>query len=150
MKRYCGREFSPDDLQMIVRAIEDNPQVKRTPLSRLVCEQLNWRRPDGRPREMSCRVAMLRMQADGLITLPASQISKPRRRAEFAATPATDAQASVVAAVHELPALSMQIVQGRGAASRLWNEYVARYHYLGYTPMSGSLAGVNYPGRRPR
>jgi len=138
MKRYCGREFSPDDLQMIVRAIEDNPQVKRTPLSRLVCEQLNWRRPDGQLREMSCRVAMLRMQADGLITLPASQISKPRRRAEFAATPATDAQASVVAAVHELPALSMQIVQGRGAASRLWNEYVARYHYLGYTPMSGS------------
>ena len=48
------------------------------------------------------------------------------------------AQASVVAAVHELPALSMQVVQGRGAASRLWNEYVARYHYLGYTPMSGS------------
>ena len=75
MRRYCGREFSPDDLQVILRAIADNPQVKRTPLSRLVCEHLNWLRPDGRQREMSCRVAMLRMQADGLITLPASLIS---------------------------------------------------------------------------
>jgi len=138
MKRYCGREFSPGDLQAIARMIEHNPQLKRTPLSRLVCEQLNWRRPDGRLREMSCRVAMLRMQADGLITLPASQIPKPRRRAQFVATPATDAQPPLVAAVHELPALSMQVVDGRGAASRLWNEYVARYHYLGYTPMSGS------------
>lgn len=24
------------------------------------------------------------------------------------------------------------------AAARLWNEYIARYHYLGYTPLSGS------------
>lgn len=138
MKRYSGREFSPDDLQAIAHLIELNPALKRTPLSRLVCEQLNWRRPDGRLREMSCRVAMLRMQADGLITLPASQIPKPRRRAQFIATPATDEQPVLVAAVHELPALSLRIIDGRGAASRLWNEYVARYHYLGYTPMSGS------------
>jgi hypothetical protein len=82
MKRYSGRDFSPEDLQAIVRTIELNPTVKRTPLSRLVCAQLDWRRPDGRLREMSCRVAMLRMQADGLITLPASQIPKPRRRAQ--------------------------------------------------------------------
>lgn len=138
MKRYCGREFNCEDMQAIVRTIEQNPQLKRTPLSRLVCEQLNWRRPDGRLSEMSCRVAMLRMQADGLITLPASQIPNPRRRAQFVATPATDAQPLLVAAVHELPALKLSIVQGRGVESRLWNEYVARYHYPGYTPMSGS------------
>ena len=138
MKRYCGRAFSPDDLQAIVRTIELNPTVRRTPLSRLVCEQLSWRRPDGRLREMSCRVAMLRMQADGLITLPASLISKPRRRARFIATPATDEQPLLLAAVHELPALKLSIVDGRATPSRLWNEYVARYHYLGYTPMSGS------------
>ena len=138
MKRYSGRDFSPEDLQAVARLIETNPTVKRTPLSRLVCELLDWRRPDGRLREMSCRVAMLRMQADGLITLPASQIPKQRRRARFIATPATDEQPLLAAAVHELPALKLSIVDGRGAASRLWNEYVARYHYLGYTPMSGS------------
>ncbi len=138
MKRYSGRDFSPEDLQAVARLIEANPTVKRTPLSRLVCELLDWRRPDGRLREMSCRVAMLRMQADGLITLPASQIPKQRRRARFIATSATDEQPVLAAAVHELPALKLSIVDGRGAASRLWNEYVARYHYLGYTPMSGS------------
>jgi hypothetical protein len=138
MKRYSGRDFSPEDLQAVARLIEASPTVKRTPLSRLVCELLDWRRPDGRLREMSCRVAMLRMRADGLITLPASQIPKQRRRARFIATPATDEQPVLAAAVHELPALKLSIVDGRGAASRLWNEYVARYHYLGYTPMSGS------------
>ena len=28
--------------------------------------------------------------------------------------------------------------RGTLAVARLWNEYIARYHYLGYTPLSGS------------
>ncbi len=87
---------------------------------------------------MSCRVAMLRLQADGLITLPPSQIPQPRRRAQFDPTPATDPQPAISVPVHELPPLRLEIVAGRGAASRLWNEFMARYHYLGYTPLSGS------------
>jgi hypothetical protein len=38
--------------------------------------------------------------------------------------------------------LSLRLVQGT-AQSRLWNEYVARYHYLGYTPMSGAQLRYN-------
>ncbi len=34
--------------------------------------------------------------------------------------------------------LSFERVEGRTAASRLWNELIQRYHYLGYTPMSGA------------
>jgi hypothetical protein len=39
--------------------------------------------------------------------------------------------------VHDLPPLSVRQVVG-SANSRLWNEYIARYHYLGHTPMAGS------------
>ena len=41
------------------------------------------------------------------------------------------------APVHELGLLTLHIVVGK-AQSRLWNEFIARYHYLGYTPLSGS------------
>ena len=120
-----------------------NPQLKRAPLSRRVCEMLDWRRPDGRLSDMSCRVAMLRMQTDGWITLPPSQMPHPRRRAQFDPTPATDAQGAIDMPVHALDALRLEVVAGVGAASKLWNEYVARYHYLGYTPMSGSQIRYN-------
>ena len=40
--------------------------------------------------------------------------------------------------VHELPALRLEIVQATSANARLWNEYMARYHELGFTPLSGS------------
>jgi len=68
--RYCGRDFSATELRSIKRLIADNPESSRAALSRLVCDMLSWRRPDGRLKDMSCRVAMLRMQDDALIHLP--------------------------------------------------------------------------------
>ena len=59
--RYCGRRFTDFEVESIGRLIADNPGTNRAELSRLVCELLGWRRPDGRLKDMSCRVAMIRM-----------------------------------------------------------------------------------------
>ncbi|MDZ7591937.1 MAG: DUF4338 domain-containing protein [Rubrivivax sp.] len=148
MSIYCGREFSAQDMQAIRHLIEYHPGVRRAALSRKLCELLDWRRPNGQLKDMTCRVALLRMQADGLITLPASRMSRPRSPAHFPPTPATDAQAALVQPVHELAALTLRPPPDT-AASRLWNEYIARYHYLGYTPLSGSQLRYNvFAGQR--
>ncbi|MBK7674026.1 MAG: hypothetical protein IPJ27_04250 [Candidatus Accumulibacter sp.] len=68
--RYCGRIFSTAELDQIRRLIAANPAASRAQLSRLVCAELGWSREDGRLKEMSCRVAMLRMQTDGLLQPP--------------------------------------------------------------------------------
>lgn len=140
--RYCAREFSAQDIQAIRDLMTQNPGLKRTPLSRRLCELLHWVKPNGELKDMTCRVALLRMQADGLITLPPSQMPGGRGRPHFPATPATDAQPPVVQPVHELASLSLRVVCDT-ATSRLWNEYIERYHYLGYTPMSGSQLRYN-------
>lgn len=136
-KQYGRSDFSAELVERIAGIIARHPGMKRTPLSRQVCEELDWRSADGRLCEMSCRVTLLRLHADGLIELPPSQVRQPRRRATFLPSAQTDPQAAIEVPVHELPPLSMRIVQGRAEDSRLWNEFMARYHYLGYTPMSG-------------
>lgn len=141
MSIYSGREFSLDEIEQIRQLMQQNPTLLRTPLSRKLCELFAWTKPNGELKDMSCRVALLRMQADGLITLPASRMPY-RGRPHFPATAATDAQAPLLQPVHELGSLSLQPVLGT-VASRLWNEYVQRYHYLGYTPMSGSQMRYN-------
>src|SRR5216684_5313275 len=75
--QYCGRHFEASQIQIIRELIALSPPISRYRLSREVCERLNWRRPDGRVRDMSCRVALLRMQADGLFTLPPPRNPKP-------------------------------------------------------------------------
>ena len=68
--RYCGREFSDDELACI-RRLAAEPGTTRRAISRRACQELGWRKPDGGLKEMSCRVALLRMQVDGLVRLPA-------------------------------------------------------------------------------
>ncbi len=136
MKTYGGYSASVL-VDTLTRLMSQHPGIKRSPLSRLVCEALGWRSVDGRLSEMTCRVMMLRLQRDGLITLPPSQIPNPRRRASYEPTPLTDPLPEIVSPVHELPPLRIEIIQGQGATSKLFNEYMARYHYLGYTPLSG-------------
>ena len=60
-----------------------------------------------------------------------------RRRPDFPATPASDPHCALLQPVHEIGPLTLRLVAG-APVSRLWNEYVQRYHYLGYTAMSGS------------
>ena len=136
-KQYSRRDFSPEPVQRIVGIIERHPGMKRTPLSRRACEELDWRSAEGRLCEMACRVTMGRLYAAGLIELPPSQPRQLRRAAHFEPTAATNPQAGIGVAVDKIAPMQMRIVQGRGENSRLWNEFIARSHYLGYTPMSG-------------
>jgi hypothetical protein len=49
----------------IRQLITDHPEYHRADLSRQVCRMLQGYKPDGGLKEMSCRVAMWRMQAGG-------------------------------------------------------------------------------------
>lgn len=70
MIRYCGRNFSEQELEQMRKLIAEDAGRTRAELSRLTCRMLDWYKPDGGLKDMSCRVAMLRMAEKGLITLP--------------------------------------------------------------------------------
>src|ERR1035441_1266759 len=79
---YCGREFTASQIDLIRELIALSPPLSRYRLSREVCERLNWRRADGRLKDMSCRVALLKMQADALFSLPPPRNAQPVRYRE--------------------------------------------------------------------
>ena len=135
MRRYCGRIFSAEELAQIIELIEKNPSKHRLDLSRDVCKMLSWYKADGGLKEMSCRVAMLRMQEDGLIRLPPPRTVN-KRKSKATVTCDTEPQSIIQAPVHQLGELQLCLVTSKN--SRLWNEYIQRYHYLGYTPLPGA------------
>lgn len=137
--RYSGRDFSAQDIQLVRELIERSPESSRTALSRQLCEVLHWRKANGELKEMSCRVAMQRMAAEGLITLPPARAANFDRRRAAGPTPATDPQPQISCPVDQLPPLQfLPVTADNREGSRLWNEYIQRYHYLGYTPLSGA------------
>ena len=87
---------------------------------------------------MSCRVAMLRMQDDRLLQLPpprnGNNNGKPYLRRTLWAEPAAPLEA---ASPKQLGELHLEVVTGRHD-SHLHNEFIDRYHYLGYQPLPGA------------
>jgi hypothetical protein len=109
----------------------------RAQLSRQVCEQLDWRKPDGGLKEMSCRVALLRMERDGLLRLPPPICTNGNGKSYGRRTPAADARAPFCTPVAELTDLALDLIANK-PDSHLWNEYIDRYHYLGFQPLPGA------------
>ncbi len=133
--RYVGREFTEEEVQWLKDTISGKADLGRSALSRQFCEVFNWRKPDGGLKEMSCRVAFLKMEKDGLISLPPCKFKPHKTRLftqrSFLTLPRND----ITLRTGELN-LSFEIVGKEW--SFLWNEYIDRYHYLGYTPLSGA------------
>jgi hypothetical protein len=136
--RYCGREFTVRELELIQQLIAEHPSAHRAQLSKLVCERLGWHRIDGGLKDMSCRVAMLRMEHDGLLRLPPPRKGNGNgqryRRRTLGAEPEP---VPFVAPAGALTDLHLELVDARHG-SHLWNEYIDRYHYLGYQPLPGA------------
>jgi hypothetical protein len=126
--RYCGREFTGEEMNLIGRLIATG--ANRQKLSRMFCEEVAWRKPDGGLKEMSCKVAFLKMHRDGRIVLPPP--TKPAnnhlKKPKSIALPLPDAG--------NAGKLDTDLVDR--TTSALWNAYIDRYHYLGYTPLPGA------------
>lgn len=137
MHRYCGRSFTAKEIDHIRHLIASDPARNRAQLSRLVCDEISWLRPDGRRKEMSCRVAMLRMERDDLITLPPPQKSNGNGRHRPPITSASDPRQPISLPAGALGTLTFRAVETR-KDSLLWNELIERYHYLKYKPLPGA------------
>jgi hypothetical protein len=133
--RYCGRDFIDAEMELIENLIREHPT--REAIARAVCAKLNWVKPDGLPKTMSAKVALLRMHRDGLIVLPSPAHEGHNVRRPLAVTPASDPGELLDCSRGDIHDLCLRRIQTR-VDSWLWNEFIGRYHYLGYVPLTGA------------
>ena len=134
---YCGRDFSYSEILWIRNLIETKPELTRRAISKAVCREFKWFRADGGLKDMSCRVAMLKMHRDGLITLPPPKYQYSKRNTPLKITFRSNPGARICVPARSLGELKFHIVGGSEDSS-LWKELIERYHYLGYTPLPGA------------
>ena len=120
-----------------MRSLLCGHSLNRSQLARQVCEQLNWVNGAGQLKEMSCRVALLRMERAGLLRLPApvqgNGNGRPSQEDRNIERPAGILNQSV----QELNALRLELVQTK-ADARWYRSMMNQHHYLGSKPMAGA------------
>lgn len=128
-----GRHFAPGELAQIRAVVQDSPQDHRFALSKKICEALDWRQPNGRVKDRACRDVLARLHDIGFLRLPPRRRAPVRRR-RVVVTEETAPRPVATIRPRDIGRASLSLVTGSGDTKqeRLWNEYVERYHYLGY------------------
>jgi hypothetical protein len=140
-EKFCGRVVGKNQVSEIVEIIDTFPKLTRAELANTICELFSWKRPTGKLKTVECRQFLDRLDARGIIRLPAIREQKskgPSReqktkgsKVNVQRTEQADRQAVISVKLRELSPIVLRRVTTKEQRD-LWYEYVDRYHYLGY------------------
>jgi hypothetical protein len=129
---FCGQAIGRDQINEIADIVATFPKLTRTELANTICELFSWKRPTGKLKTVECRQFLERLDARGIIRLPACRNQYTKQTKPTAGrTKRTDSQSKISTKLSELSPIVLNRVRDY-PQRQLWCEYVDRYHYLGY------------------
>ena len=136
--RCYGRDFTTEEMALLRALVAASPPPNRHALSREFCRRIGWFKPDGGLKDMMARVTMLAMHNDGLIVLPPPKWPRPPRRPMVFGPDSEPPLFPPPTTLDEIRPLELRPVVRSSREGKLWNEFIARYHYLGYKTLVGA------------
>jgi hypothetical protein len=127
----CGQPLTADLISLVEKT---GRTLSRRQLSRQLCYQLNFRRADGRPKEMACRKELAKLVRKQQVRLPErpQPIRKRKIRTPLVYYP------ELRGSLAEMGAVELILVsKARSSLGRTWNE-LASHHPLGKGPLCGA------------
>ena len=134
---FAGKRFTRKQLAHIQETVKTFPALSRRELGHTICENLRWTTPRGAHRIQACLGALAEMEQIGLIKLPVKRKQKKTTQKPIPWTNRTQEQPRIAVSLDQLTPIHMQNVTGKEEIA-LWNEFVDRYHYLGYRRLMGA------------
>ncbi len=126
-----GRAMSGSDLESVRSLLSNHPGWSRWRLSRVLCEQWDWRNRAGELKDMAARSLLLKLQERGLITLPTKRRTTVNRMKATQAGEVFDAT-PIECSLQDLGALEVREVSRDQLARRQLASALSQHHYLGY------------------
>jgi hypothetical protein len=129
---HCGREISDEEISQIQETVSLCRGLSRKELALTIAENLQWYRAAGTNKEDACIKLLEKLELQGVLQLP------PKRRRSKASvdranpiSAKTGSQPAIVCPLKQLGSVELEVVKDKDTGM-LWQDYVARYHYLGY------------------
>lgn len=127
----CGRIFTQQELQEIQDIIRLFSKLSQTELAKTICEMLSWVAPNGKYKLESCRELLKKLESRDWISLPKKRHARSPRKEQALCQSIIEDEPEIAGMVSDLGEIELQPVRNQQDI-RLWNEYVDRYHTLGY------------------
>ena len=139
---FGGERLSRPAIAEIQETVQFFPELSRSELARTVCEQMGWHTPGGATR-LAFGLRMLgELERLGIVRLPAKRGPGQGRQKPLQFDHRTAPQPTLQAELGELAPVRLETAS-KPAEAALWNQWVQRYHPLGYRqPMGAHLPGT--------
>ena len=150
-QRFCGREFTPEEVSLIQEVVETCAGISRAELAHTVCELLEWKRAGGGLKARECRDLLERLESQGILVLPVKKTpGSSQSRKSIAPAGEGQVHSELTGSVEEFTPIDIELVQSREQRG-LFRELLSRYHYLGYAmPYGARLQYLAYASRPRR
>ena len=130
-------EFTEKLMAQIAETIKTEPLISRRRLSQRICEWMNWRSPNGKLREVSCRKALVELHRRKLIELP--DCGEYAFRTRRVRPPELPSLFPIECSLADLgPVELIPIRSASSKNSRIWNALFDSFHYLRSGPLCGA------------
>ncbi len=128
---FANKRFTRKQLASIQSTVMSYPKLSQRELGHTICEHLNWTTPNGKHCIQACLKALNEMQDAGLFKLPQKNTTTTRKQKTILWSDQSAPQTEIQGDLSQFASIKIQKVTEKQDIA-LWNEYVERYHYLGY------------------
>jgi hypothetical protein len=131
----CGRLITTKEIEEIIATVEAFPNLRLSTLTETICEHLEWFTATGRYKRDACLKLLQRLEIQGVIKLPEKRKHSHYRIAKtehnICRQVAEANHIEIHGGLHDIEPVRVKPVTDKSEI-KLWNEYIERYHYLGY------------------
>lgn len=129
----CGRKIASRELDEIEETIRLFPRLSRSELAATICEHLQWLTASGSYKMDACMKLLEKLEAGGFVRLPGKREGYQGKRSlkPIFLTSRTEPRDDIVGNLSELGSVRVEVIKDKKSRG-LCNEYISRYHYLGY------------------
>ena len=131
------RTIHKADLDLIQATVDRYWDKGRKQISKILCQQWNWRQPNGRLKDMACRELLLTLNRKGLLTLPTRLRSANNDKRNRSIPVVEIDQTPLQTKLSDLLPVELKLVRNT-SLEPLYNSLVQQYHYLGYRQIVGN------------
>jgi hypothetical protein len=132
----CGRPITHQEIKEVQETVSLFSNLSRRELTETICEHLNWHRASGNNKFDACLKMLEKLEAKGFLQLPPKRSQVKTKKKKIVLTSRTEPQSIINNIAGDFGDIDLDIVREKKDIV-LWNEYVFRYHYLGYSKPFG-------------
>lgn len=128
---FLGKRFTRNQLARIQETVSDFSDLTLRELAHTICEHFQWITPKGTYKVQFCLGVLDALENEGLLILPQKRPKKRYHQKKIIWTDKTKTQEIINCSIEELMPLKLELATEKNDITE-WNEFVDRYHYLGY------------------